>query len=255
MAGYRQDLAYIHDVGYSDYALNSATGILKVLIQHGIEEGLIVDLGCGSGLSAQVFAQAGYQVFGVDLSEDLIAIARNRLPAAQFQVSSLYQANIPPCSVVTSIGECLNYLFDPNADEHSLGLLFERVYAALMPGGLFIFDIAEPGQLAGEGISRHFSEGNNWIVLVEKQEDRQRAILTRRITTLRQIGDLYRRDDEVHRLQLYPAGVLTPKLTQAGFDTVHTQRTYGDQALPPAHAVLIAQKRHQTADKIKPLAP
>uniref|UniRef100_B8HTM1 Uncharacterized protein n=1 Tax=Cyanothece sp. (strain PCC 7425 / ATCC 29141) TaxID=395961 RepID=B8HTM1_CYAP4 len=44
---YREDLAYIHDVGHSDYALKSAPAILDILIQNNIREGLVVDLGCG----------------------------------------------------------------------------------------------------------------------------------------------------------------------------------------------------------------
>ena len=48
---YRQDLAYIHDVGHADYALKSAPSILKTLTQCRIQVGLIVDLGSGSGWS------------------------------------------------------------------------------------------------------------------------------------------------------------------------------------------------------------
>ncbi len=52
---YHQDLAYIHDTGHADYAIKSAPGILELLAQHSLHEGLIVDLGCGSGWSAQAF--------------------------------------------------------------------------------------------------------------------------------------------------------------------------------------------------------
>jgi SAM-dependent methyltransferase len=69
---YKEDLAFIHDVGFSDYALKSAPGILEILAQSQIREGLVVDLGCGSGLSAQEFAKAHYQVLGVDISESMI---------------------------------------------------------------------------------------------------------------------------------------------------------------------------------------
>ncbi|MBE7381168.1 MAG: hypothetical protein F6J95_007135 [Leptolyngbya sp. SIO1E4] len=48
---YRQDLAFIHDVGHANYALKSAPSILKTLTQCGIQAGLIVDLGSGSGWS------------------------------------------------------------------------------------------------------------------------------------------------------------------------------------------------------------
>ncbi|WP_289500347.1 hypothetical protein [Gloeocapsopsis sp. IPPAS B-1203] len=54
---YKEDLAFIHDVGFSDYALQSAPGILAILEQNKIHKGLLVDLGCGSGLSAQEFTE------------------------------------------------------------------------------------------------------------------------------------------------------------------------------------------------------
>ncbi|KYC40208.1 methyltransferase type 11 [Scytonema hofmannii PCC 7110] len=238
---YKEDLAFIHDVGFSDYALKSAPGILKILKENNIQEGLIVDLGCGSGLSAQEFVRANYQVFGVDISESMIDIARRRVPEAKFQVGSLFQTEIPPCHAVTSISECLNYLFDPNSDRKRLPYLFSRIYNALIPGGVFIFDIAEPGQVTQETTTKNFIEGKDWIVLVEKEEDREQKILTRRIITFRQVGEHYRRDDEVHRQQLYETEYVTRKLSQVGFE-VQTMPNYGEYNLPSNHTAFIAKK-------------
>ncbi|MBD2054672.1 hypothetical protein H6F88_01275 [Oculatella sp. FACHB-28] len=57
---YKEDLAYIHDAGHSNYALKSAPGILDILAQNNIREGLVVDLGCGSGRSALEPTKAHY---------------------------------------------------------------------------------------------------------------------------------------------------------------------------------------------------
>ncbi len=238
---YKEDLAYIHDVGFSDYALKSVPGILEILAQNNIYQGRVVDLGCGSGLSAQEFRKAGYRVFGVDTSESMIDIARTRVPDAEFQVESLFKADIPPCSVVTSIGECLNYLFEPDSDRLTLVSLFHRIYSALTPGGIFIFDIAEPGQVPQETTTKGFTEGEGWVVLVEKEENQEQRILTRRIITFRKVRECYRRDDEVHHLKLYQATDIEKKLHQAGFQ-VQVRRGYGQYNLPEAHAVFIARK-------------
>ncbi|MEW6494932.1 MAG: class I SAM-dependent methyltransferase [Cyanobacteriota bacterium] len=238
---YKEDLAYIHDVGHSDYALKSAPGILDILAQNNIREGLIVDLGCGSGLSAREFTKAGYRVLGVDISESLIAIAQNRVPDAEFRVESLFKTDIPSCNAVTSIGECLNYLFDTGNNRQMLVQLFHRIYNALTPKGVFIFDIAEPGQVIPNSKMKGFTEGSDWIVLVEKEEDREQAILIRRIITLRRVEEHYRRDDEVHHLQLYEATDIAQKLRQVGFQ-VEIMPSYGQYKLPPAHAAFIAHK-------------
>ena len=237
---YKADLAYIHDVGYGDHALRSAPGILDILAQNNISEGLIVDLGCGTGLSALEFTKAGYSVLGIDISSDMIALARPRVPQAEFRVASLFQTEIPPCNAVTAIGECLNYLFDADNDEHRLLRLFKRIYQALTPGGVFIFDILEPGQSGNN--SQQFDQGSDWIVLIEKEENLEKLTLTRRITTLRKVGDVYyERDDEVHHVRLYRATSIAHKLRQAGFN-VQTMRSYGQYALPKGRAVFVARK-------------
>jgi SAM-dependent methyltransferase len=238
---YKEDLAYIHDVGHSDYALKSAPGILKILAQNNIRDGLVVDLGCGSGLSALELTNAHYQILGIDISESMVAIARTRVPGAEFRVASLFKIDIPSCNAVISIGECFNYLFDGDNNHRILIQLFERIYTALAPGGVFIFDIAEPGQVMEGNRVKSFAEGKDWIVLVEKEEDREKSVLSRRIITLRKVGEHYRRDDELHDLQLYKAEDMTEKLRQVGF-TVGSMNSYGDYQLPQAHVAFVARK-------------
>ncbi|MEM1253340.1 MAG: class I SAM-dependent methyltransferase [Cyanobacteria bacterium P01_H01_bin.21] len=237
---YREDLAYIHDVGYCEHALKSAAGILKILTKNHILDGLIVDLGCGSGLSTLEFIKAGYRVLGIDISETMIALARNRAPSAEFQVASLFKVDIPTCKAVTAIGECLNYLFDPDNNDELLCQLFERIYQVLEPGGVFIFDIAEPGQLERND-QQQFSEGHDWFVLVEKEEDSAQSTLKRRIITFRKMGEHYRRSDEVHHVRLYRSTDIAHKLRKVGFK-VETMRSYDQYQLPKAHAAFVARK-------------
>jgi SAM-dependent methyltransferase len=237
---YNEDLAYIHDTGHSDFALRSAPGILQILRRNGIHSGLIVDLGCGSGLLAQELTKAGYELLGIDFSEAMLRIARRRAPQAKFRAGSLFTAELPPCHAVTATGECLNYLFDSDHRRPRLAQLFRRVFAALSPGGVFIFDIAEPGQVA-PGVSRSFVEGPDWMVALEKTEDRRQALLTRRIISFRRVGKHYRRSDELHRLQLFRVSDVARELRRAGF-RVRLLRSYGEDELPRAHAAFVARK-------------
>ena len=109
----------------------------------------MVDLGCGSGLWARELAKAHYRVLGIDISEPMIDMARRRVPEAEFRVGSVFSADIPPCGAVTAIGEVFSYLFDPASDPRGLIGLFYRVYDALTPGGVFVFDVAEPDKSQG----------------------------------------------------------------------------------------------------------
>src|SRR6185295_18594623 len=146
---YQHDLAYIHDAGFGDFAKNSAPGLLEIFRQNAINMGLVVDLGCGSGIWARALSRAGYEVLGIDISPAMIEIARKRVPRGEFRVESLLRFTLPECDAVTSLGECLNYLFDESNSMTQLRRLFGRIYTALKPGGVFVFDIAEPGRGKG----------------------------------------------------------------------------------------------------------
>jgi hypothetical protein len=78
-------------------------------------------------------------------------------------------------------------------------------------------------------------------VLVEKEEDTARATLKRRIVTFRRIGKLYRRSEEVHRLNLYDPVRLGESLEGTGF-SAKIRKRYCDLPLPRANALLIARK-------------
>jgi SAM-dependent methyltransferase len=239
---YKDDLAYIHDRGFGDFAKNSAPGLLMMLRQAEIATGLVVDLGCGSGLWARELVDAGYDVLGIDISSAMIDIARRRVPQGEFHVASLLEAKLPACDAVTSLGECFNYLFDKSNSIRQLRRLFRRIYTALKPGGLLIFDIAEPGR--GKGPRQRHKQGDDWAVIVEVDEDRSTDRLTRRITSFRRVGELYARDEEVHRLQLYSRSEVANELRAAGF-RVRTVRAYGEQTMIEGCVGFVARKPRQ----------
>ena len=87
---------------------------------------------------------------------------------------------------------------------------------------------------------RHF-QGDDWALLLETEEDPKAAVLTRRITTFRRVGRLYRRGDEVHRLRLYQGADLVLTLEGLGFRT-RLQRCYGKFQLPPGLVAIMARK-------------
>ena len=98
----------------------------KVPREQGHQQGLIVGLGCGSGILEEEVSREGYEAVGVDYSEALIAIARQRCPQERFTVGSVMDFDIPPCLAVTAVGEVLNYRFDERHRLENLLPLFER---------------------------------------------------------------------------------------------------------------------------------
>jgi SAM-dependent methyltransferase len=239
MDAYKLDLAYIHNVGFGSFAERAAPGLLKLLRHRGVSSGLVIDLGCGGGLWARRLANAGYRVLGIDFSRHMIALARQRVPEGTFRTGSFLDAGFPLCAAITALGEPLNYLFDQRNGRVSLRRLFQRAHRALQPGGLLIFDVAEPGR--ARTWDRRFWQGRDWACLTEFEHDRLRDRLTRRITAFRKVGRLYRRSEETHVQQLYRGTQLANDLREIGF-RVRTVRSYGKLRFPKSHVGLIAQK-------------
>jgi SAM-dependent methyltransferase len=214
---------------------------MEILDRNGIHDGLVVDLGCGSGLWARELVDTGYKVLGIDISEAMIVLSRNRVPEAEFRVGSLFEVEIPPCAAVTAISEVLNYLFGAENEDRGLGRLFRRVHDALVPGGVFVFDVLGPGQVPPGTRARGFRVGEDWAVLAEREEDVERGTMEHRIVSFRKTGECYRRDDEVHRVRLYDPAGLSAELEQARF-RVRTMRSYGAYKLSEGHAAFVARK-------------
>ena len=241
MAAYDRDLAYIHDTGFTGFARKAAPGLLRMLRENGSAGGLVVDAGCGSGVWARELTDRGYQVLGIDISGYMIRLARKQAPAAKFRIGSFLSAELPPCDAVTAIGECVNYAFDRRSGKKALAEFFRRVHGALRPGGVFIFDVVEPGVIADSTPQRRFLEGPDWAILLEVREDRRRKTLTRHIVSFRRMGKLYRRSEETHRLHLYPGSELLAELSRSGFEA-RLLGGYGRFRFPRAHVGFLARK-------------
>jgi SAM-dependent methyltransferase len=185
--GYAEDLAHIHANGFMALAESASPLVIELLRRAGIEGGLVVDLGCGSAITSRALTDAGYELLGIDSSRPLLVRARREAPGARFRHGSFLDARLPECCAVLAVGEVLNYT------ERSLGPVFGRIYRALGPGGLFVFDLAGPGRVTGDHPVRNWAQGPDWAVLSQTEEDTLRRLLTRRITTFRRTDRGWRR--------------------------------------------------------------
>jgi SAM-dependent methyltransferase len=241
---YREDLAWIHELGFGDLARNAAELLLQMLAAEGIREGLVVDLGCGTGILSEAVADAGYDVLGIDLSPVMIEIARRRVPRGLFRCESLLTAELPPSIGVVAVGECFNYRFDERNSREALRTLFRRIHATLAPRGVLLFDAAGPGRVAGDEPLKTHVDGGDWALLMHAVEDREMRRVTRCITSFRRVGGLFRRDDECHELDLLPPAELVADLESAGFATQLLDE-YAGYVMPAGLKGFLARPRPQ----------
>lgn len=236
MAGYGPVLSAVHDAGFGFLAEAAAAELLARLDGAGHRSGLVVDLGCGSGILAGRLTAAGYDVLGVDISPGMLEIARRRVPGARFVEGSFIDMEIPRCVAVTAIGEVLGYAMDPRAGADALGTLFARTAAALQPGGVLLCDLAGPGRSGAEPVPR-WSEGDGWVCCAVASEDAD--VLERRIVAFTRSRAGWDRTDETHRLHLVRPGDVMAALAAAGL-SARTLPAYGPFTFPPGWTAFAA---------------
>jgi cyclopropane fatty-acyl-phospholipid synthase-like methyltransferase len=244
---YSDDLAYIHDVGFGDFAERAAPEVIRILHTGGIRPSTlraprIVEVGCGGGALARRLCDRGYDVVGFDVSPAMIRLARAKAPGAHFRVRSLTDARLPRCDAVVAIGEVITYV---GADRAGAGLatsvrrFFARVHAALEPGGLFIFDFIESAQRRTYPATSR--GGRDWALVSRADLDRSGRILTRRMVTIRKVGKHFRGSQETHRVRVHSRQDMAAALADAGF-AARMSRAYGRYRLMAGDVAVVAEK-------------
>jgi SAM-dependent methyltransferase len=113
--------------------------VLERLALRGIpSQARILDLCCGTGQLAHLLTERGYRVTGVDGSEEMLRYARENAPQAQFILTDARSFSLQgEFHLALSVFDSLNHIMDLE----ELALTFGNVYQALLPGGLFLFDL------------------------------------------------------------------------------------------------------------------
>jgi SAM-dependent methyltransferase len=137
---YRADLARAHHMGFGFHADACARGIIRLVAQGSRAEGLVVELGCGSGHLTRHLLQDGHRVIAIDASPAMPELARSHAPDAEdFRVVVLPDHPIPEVDAIVSGGHVLSYLPDEAAIQRAL----RAICGALRPGGVLALDICD----------------------------------------------------------------------------------------------------------------
>ncbi|MEM6725146.1 MAG: class I SAM-dependent methyltransferase [Bacteroidota bacterium] len=216
---YQKDLAFVHDLDFVDLAFEASKYLIDLLAKEDISEGLILDLGCGSGVLSAQLDQAGYETIGVDLSRELLSLAREQFPDGKFVQSSIHNFEFPPAQVVCLIGEIICYNAEGLEKWHRTRQLFERAYNCLSEDGMLLFDFVVPGMLSDQNPKHRIIEHPDYALFLEFWEDEEREILEREITIFRKMGEYYRKSKEVHQVDQFDTQKLLDLLERIGFST------------------------------------
>ena len=115
--------------------------IHSMLCKKGVKDGLVLDLGCGTGTMTEILAGYGYDMIGADNSEDMLELAMEKRIRSGHDILYLLQDMrefelYGTVRAVVSVCDSLNYITDPEDLEN----VFRLVNNYLDPGGIFLFD-------------------------------------------------------------------------------------------------------------------
>lgn len=132
------DYSKYYDLLYRDKDYAAEARYVHELVQrHHPAARSMLDLGCGTGRHAQLLAQHGYTLAGVDLSEEMLKVARESNPGLSFAQGDVRSVRLGKTfDVVASLFHVMSYQ-TTNAD---LRAALDTIREHLAPGGLFVFD-------------------------------------------------------------------------------------------------------------------
>lgn len=115
--------------------------IYTLLCRYGVKSGIVLDLGCGTGTMTEILAGYGYDMIGVDNSEDMLELAMEKRIASGHDILYLLQDMrefelYGTVRAVVSVCDSVNYITEPE----ELAGVFRLVNNYLDPGGIFLFD-------------------------------------------------------------------------------------------------------------------
>lgn len=116
--------------------------LIALLKEYGICDGLLLDLGCGTGTMTELLAEAGYDMIGVDNSDEMLNIAISKRARSGHDILYLNQDMrefelYGTVRAIVSICDSINYI----TEEEDLLQVFRLVNNYLDMGGLFVFDL------------------------------------------------------------------------------------------------------------------
>lgn len=237
---YRADLARIHHLGFAFHADDCAPGILRLLEPVLQRDGLVLEIGCGSGLLSRYLVEAGHRLIATDASPAMLDLARDYLPTGtDVRRLTLPDEAIPEADAIIGVGHALNYL----PSEAAIDRAFVSIAHALRVEGVLAIDVCdlEWGR-ARRGQRPHGWVGDDWAIVTEFSLEGDTRYIRQMATFTENDDGSYRRDDERHDNVLIDAARVPALLAVHGVDA-EVRPSFGDERLPEGLVTIVGTKR------------
>ncbi len=196
--------------------------LISLLHAQGVKEGIVAELGCGTGQMTRLLRDAGYDMIGIDMSADMLGVAREKEQEGDESILYLQQDMrefelYGTVAAVVSVCDSLNYLTNPE----DLYKVFKLAKNYLDPGGVMIFDMNTryyySHVLANMTVCENRDEGS---FIWENEYNEETFISKSYLTIYHKIesedGELYERFEEEHAQRGYTSGEVLHYARRAG---------------------------------------
>ena len=199
----------------------------EILEKEGLHPRTAVDLACGTGSVAAILAEDGLRVTAVDMAEEMLTVAQQKTSGMDnpplFLRQELQKLYLPRgVDMAVCALDSLDYITDPADCKEAI----RRVYKALNPGGIFIFDVNTPEKLRAMDGQVFLDEDDDVYCVWRGEFDEETNICSYGMDLFQRAGNTWVRSFEEHREYAYSAEQLKEYLKAAGFTHI---RVYADR--------------------------
>lgn len=190
--------------------------LLKLLKDRGIVSGRGLDLGCGSGILTIELAKCGYDMTGIDLSEQMLSEAFARKSyGAKFGIGDMRSFRSPhACDFVNATCDAVNYL-----TEDGLASFLKCSYDNLKSGGMLLFDISSRYKLETILGNNIFADDSDEVTYIWQNDLNENAKeLEMNFILFTKKGSAYYKKYEQHKMYLYGVSEVEQRLRAVGFE-------------------------------------
>lgn len=235
---YKADLARVHHEGFGFHADLVNAGVLALLAPVRERHGLVVEIGCGSGLLTRYLVDAGHRVLATDASPAMLDLARAHVPDAEgIEQLRLPDDPVPEADAIVSVGHPVSYL----DDEAQLDAALHAMARAVRPGGVLAFDICDlEWGAARREQGPQVWQGADWM-LVNRPSVPDPHVYRREMTTFVRAGELWRREDELHDNVLTDTSRI-PALLAADGVVAEVRSSFGTETLPVGLVAIVGHR-------------
>lgn len=191
---------------------------MEILRREGLKPRTAADLACGTGSVTAILARRGMDVIGVDLSEEMLTAAFQKVQdmahPPRFVCQPLQELYLPRgVDLAVCALDSLDYITDPADCAEAI----RRIYKALNPGGVFIFDVNTPEKLRAMDGQVFLDEDDDVYCVWRGEFDEETNICSYGMDLFQRHGEVWHRSFEEHREYAYSAQQLVGYLKAAGF--------------------------------------